>query len=89
MTKVTGLAPKDNAPQIEPNRKFRMSVDQIKSASLWIDRTVGGACKNGIRPNKQTDDFVFVRRVYLDVAGRIPTDGEARDFLNNKDPEKA
>ncbi len=86
---VEGLAPKGNSPQIEPNKKFRMSVDQIKSASLWVDRTVGGALvKNGIKPNKQTDDFVFVRRVYLDVAGRIPTDMEARDFLNDKDPEK-
>ena len=86
---VEGLAPKGNSPQIEPNKMFRMSVDQIKSASLWVDRTVGGALvKNGIKPNKQTDDFVFVRRVYLDVAGRIPTDMEARDFLNDKDPEK-
>ena len=88
-TQVEGLAPKGNSPQLEPNKKFRMSVDQIKSASLWVDRTVGGALlKNGIQPNKQTDDFVFVRRVYLDVAGRIPTDVEARDFLNDKDPEK-
>ena len=86
---VEGLAPKGNSPQIEPNKMFRMSDDQIKSASLWVDRTVGGALvKNGIKPNKQTDDFVFVRRVYLDVAGRIPTDMEARDFLNDKDPEK-
>jgi len=86
---VQGLAPKGNSPQFEPNKKFRMSVDQIKSASLWVDRTVGGALiKNGIQPNKQTDDFVFVRRLYLDVAGRIPTDVEARDFLNDKDPEK-
>ena len=86
---VEGLAPKGNSPQIEPNKMFRMSVDQIKSASLWVDRTVGGGLvKNGIKPNKQTDDFVFVRRVYLDVAGRIPTDVEARDFLNDKDPEK-
>ena len=86
---VEGLAPKGNSPQIEPNKKFRMSVDQIKSASLWVNRTVGGALvKNGIKPNKQTDDFVFVRRIYLDVAGRIPTDVEARDFLNDKDPEK-
>ena len=87
---VDGLAPKGNSPQIEPNKNFRMSVDQIKSASLWVDRTVGNALiKNGIQPNKQTDDFVFVRRVYLDVAGRIPTDVEARDFLNDKDPENA
>ena len=86
---VDGLAPKGNPPQIEPNKNFRMSVDQIKSASLWVDRTVGNALiKKGIQPNKQTDDFVFVRRVYLDVAGRIPTDVEARDFLNDKDHEK-
>ena len=84
-----GLAPKGNSPQIETKKKFRMSVDQIKSASLWVDRTVGGALvKNGVQPNKQTDDFVFVRRIYLDVAGSIPTDVEARDFLNDKDPEK-
>ena len=89
LAQVEGLAPKGNSPQIEPNKMLRMSVDQIKSASLWVDRTVGGALlKNGIQPNKQTDDFVFVRRVYLDVAGRIPTDVEARDFLNDKDPEK-
>ena len=89
LIQVEGLAPKGNSPQIEPNKMFRMSVDQIKSASLWVDRTVGGGLvKNGIKPNKQTDDFVFVRRVYLDVAGRIPTDVEAREFLNDKDPEK-
>ena len=89
LIQVEGLAPKGNSPQIEPNKMFRMSVDQIKSASLWVDRAVGGGLvKNGIKPNKQTDDFVFVRRVYLDVAGRIPTDVETRDFLNDKDPEK-
>lgn len=86
---VDGLAPKGNPPQIEPNKTFRMSVDQIKSASLWVDHTVGNALiRKGIQPNKQTDDFVFVRRVYLDVAGRIPTDVEARDFLIDKDPDK-
>ncbi|MEC8013691.1 MAG: DUF1549 domain-containing protein [Verrucomicrobiota bacterium] len=88
-SQIEGLAPKGNAPQIEPNKSFRMSIEQIKAASLWVDRTVGNALlKNGIQPNKQTNDFVFVRRVYLDVAGRIPTDMEARDFLNDNDSEK-
>ncbi len=83
------LPSKRNIAQVEADEKFRMSVDQIKSASLWVDRTVGARLiKNGISPNKQTDDFVFVRRIYLDVAGRIPTDEEASGFLKNKDPEK-
>ena len=83
------LPSKRNIPQIEADKNFRMTVDQIKSASLWIDRTVGNRLiKSGVQPNKQTDDFVFVRRIYLDVVGRIPTDGEASSFLTNKDPEK-
>ena len=87
--KIEGLAPKDNSPPIESNLELRMSLDQIKSASLWIDRTVGNRLiKSGLQPNKQTDDFVFVRRIYLDVAGRIPTDEEASSFLKNNDPEK-
>ena len=86
---IEGLAPKGNSPPIESNLEFRMSLDQIKSASLWIDRTVGNRLiKSGLQPNKQTDDFVFVRRIYLDVAGRIPTDEEASSFLKNNDPEK-
>ena len=86
---IEGLAPKGNSLPIESNLEFRMSLDQIKSASLWIDRTVGNRLiKSGLQPNKQTDDFVFVRRIYLDVVGRIPTDEEASIFLKNNDPEK-
>ena len=86
---IDRLPSKRNIPQIEADKKFRMTVDQIKSASLWIDRAVGNRLiKNGVQPNKQTDDFVFVRRIYLDVAGRIPTDDEASSFLKNNDPEK-
>lgn len=33
-------------------------------------------------------DAVFVRRVYLDVIGTIPTAAEARDFLSDKKPGK-
>ncbi len=86
---IDRLPSKRNIPQIEADKKFRMTVDQIKSASLWIDRAVGNRLiKNGVQPNKQTDDFVFVRRIYLDVVGRIPTDDEASSFLKDKDPEK-
>ena len=35
------------------------------------------------RPNSLASDEVFMRRVYLDVAGRIPTLHEATKFLNS------
>ena len=36
----------------------------------------------------QADDAEFLRRVYLDLAGRIPTRDEAVAFFDDKDPEK-
>jgi Protein of unknown function (DUF1553)/Protein of unknown function (DUF1549) len=41
-----------------------------------------------IQPNELASDEVFLRRVYLDVAGRIPTLSEATEFLNSEDPNR-
>ncbi|NNE93903.1 MAG: DUF1549 domain-containing protein [Verrucomicrobiales bacterium] len=41
-----------------------------------------------IEPNPPISDETFVRRIYLDVAGRIPTIDEAHAFLDSTDPEK-
>ena len=35
-----------------------------------------------------SDDPVFVRRVHLDLVGRLPTPEELEDFLNDANPEK-
>jgi len=39
-------------------------------------------------PNDRTKDNQFLRRVYLDIAGRIPTFDEAELFLNHRSPDK-
>jgi hypothetical protein len=44
--------------------------------------------KQGLKPNAPAPDEVFLRRIYLDVAGRIPTTDEANAFLKSKDPQK-
>ncbi|MGL6073429.1 MAG: DUF1553 domain-containing protein [Fimbriiglobus sp.] len=41
-----------------------------------------------IQPAVQVDDAGFARRVYLDLAGRIPTVAEVREFLNDKSLDK-
>ena len=41
-----------------------------------------------IPPNPPVSDEVFSRRIYLDLAGRIPTVREARKFLAEADSEK-
>jgi hypothetical protein len=44
--------------------------------------------KHGIEPNPPATDEVFLRRIYLDVVGRIPTAREAQRFMQSKAPEK-
>ena len=44
--------------------------------------------KNNLKPNEQASDEVFLRRIYVDVVGRIPTIDEARAFLSSTDKDK-
>ncbi|OYW30393.1 MAG: hypothetical protein B7Z47_03640 [Chthoniobacter sp. 12-60-6] len=43
---------------------------------------------NKLKGNPQSDDNTFVRRIYLDVIGRIPTTRETEEFLNSKEGNK-
>jgi hypothetical protein len=44
--------------------------------------------KNNLKPNPPASDDVIVRRLYLDIAGRIPTVEETQDFVRSNDPQK-
>ncbi|MDW8223624.1 MAG: DUF1553 domain-containing protein [Gemmatales bacterium] len=41
-----------------------------------------------VKPSELADDAEFVRRLYLDLVGRIPSVAEARSFLDNTSPNK-
>lgn len=70
-----------------PIPPFESDADPI--AQSRIDELVVGRLKQlGIEPAKVCSDGVFVRRVYLDVTGTLPTADEAREFLNDRDPDK-
>jgi hypothetical protein len=54
-----------------------------------IDELVFARWKQlGIQPANLSSDSVFVRRVYLDAIGTLPTAREAADFLADQDPNK-
>ena len=54
-----------------------------------IDELVFGRLKQlGIAPARLCSDEVLLRRAYLDVIGTLPTADEARQFLNDADPDK-
>ena len=55
----------------------------------FIDEFVLAKLKKlNIRPSALTTDDVFVRRIYLDTIGRLPTSDEVRTFLADAHPDK-
>jgi hypothetical protein len=53
----------------------------------FIDRHVWDRLQRlGIPPSGPADDSTFLRRVYLDTIGTLPTAAEARAFLTSTDP---
>jgi hypothetical protein len=44
--------------------------------------------ENGFQPSELCSDAVFVRRVYLDVIGTLPTAAEVRRFLSSRSPDR-
>jgi len=63
--------------------------EEIVKVSDQIDSLVLAKLKKeGIKQNPKTDDELFVRRIYLDVVGRIPTLEETKSFLDSKSKTK-
>lgn len=70
-----------------PVRPFESQVSLTPETK--IDGLVLAQLKRqGITPAYVCSDGVFVRRLYLDVLGTLPTAAEARQFLQDRSPEK-
>ncbi|WP_202799972.1 DUF1549 and DUF1553 domain-containing protein [Schlesneria paludicola] len=66
-------APVDSLP---PSKNF---IDDQAFANLRVI---------GVPPSPVCDDSTFIRRVTLDVAGRLPTEEEVSSFLASNEPDK-
>ena len=57
---------------------------QVSSSTKHLDRHINAVLKReGIHPSKISEDTEFLRRVHLDMTGRIPTPEEVLDFLKD------
>jgi hypothetical protein len=62
---------------------------QAKPLREVIDAAVRAAWERGkVTPAKPADDAEFLRRVYLDLAGSVPTYEQTVAFLDGKDPAR-
>jgi len=77
---ITGAEPRILRP-FESNGKYATAND--------IDTLVTAALrKQGVEPAHLGSGEVFIRRVYLDVNGRLPAPQEVRRFLEDRRPHK-
>jgi hypothetical protein len=68
-------SPYESGKGFSPNGK----IDELQLANF---------AKLGIKPAKICSDAVFLRRVYLDIIGTLPSADEAEKFISDKTPDK-
>ena len=62
---------------------------QVSSSTKHLDRHINAVLKReGIQPSEMSTDTEFLRRVHLDMTGKIPTPEEVLDFLKDGSPSK-
>ncbi len=65
------------------------AVDSVPPAQNFIDELVFSNLRElGVPPSPLADDSVFLRRITLDVAGRLPTAAETAEFLSSAAPDR-
>ena len=64
---------------LPPDRPISEAIDHYVDARL---------SKAGVTPAGQIDDYNLIRRLTLDLVGRIPTSRESREFVESSDPKK-
>jgi hypothetical protein len=63
--------------------------DAVPPPTSSIDQLVLARLQHlGLEPSPLCSDAVFVRRVFLDVIGTLPTAAETRQFLQDRTPDK-
>ncbi|MCF7784508.1 MAG: DUF1549 and DUF1553 domain-containing protein [Prosthecobacter sp.] len=64
-------------------------VDTLPASRGFVDDLVFAKLKTiGMPPSDIADDGTFIRRVTLDITGRLPTAAEMKDFMASKEAAK-
>ena len=68
---------------------FAAIAPAATNPSAHIDALVEAKlAENKLVPNPDPDDTIFLRRIYLDIAGRIPTIEKAEAFKTDESPDR-
>lgn len=86
---LTKLVPADGEFARQMQKYLPPPTVPVAKAAAQIDQLVlAGLTKAGQKPNPPATDEQLVRRLYLDIVGRIPTAQETAAFVDDKTPDK-
>ena len=74
--------------QVSSGSERRATAVAPYDLTAWLDEQFGRIWKEVGVEVPRVDDGTFLRRVYLDLHGRIPSVAETRDFLRDESPDK-
>jgi hypothetical protein len=78
-----------NCSALAKQETAKPDVSNPKTVAGQIDALVEKKLSEmKLKPNALSSDEVFLRRVYLDVVGRVPTKREALEFLKSEETDK-
>jgi len=77
--RVAKLEPRNPALPVATSKELKNPVD------LWVDDYFS---KNKITWPQVVDDRIFLRRIYLDIIGMLPTPEEQEEFINDQRADK-
>ena len=84
--------PHQESPVVLPFQMDKVDANQLgkmRLSAIGIDKIINEKLvSEGVDPNGPTSDGQFVRRLYLDITGTIPTGREAYLFINSKKSNK-
>jgi hypothetical protein len=79
------LPPREPSPLVADARPNRSSETMVAVVNRELQRHWA---EHGVEPSPPAEDAEWVRRVYLDLAGRIPTADETATYLSSKQPDR-
>lgn len=89
---LANLVPADREFAYDYAKKMRARTfadDYVKKAAYQIDYLIGSTLvAKGLKFNAPATDEQFLRRLYVDAIGRIPTGAEATAFFTDTAPDK-
>ncbi len=89
---LMALVPEDRAFAYDYAKRLKQknfADDYVKKSAYQIDFLIGSTLvAKGLKFNEPATDEQFVRRIYLDAVGRVPTAEEAAAFLADSAKDK-